>query len=59
MPDIRSGTRDLIEKGLFLPMAVAILNRDLEALDSCPFKLKQPYKQLISRFFKISTKGFE
>lgn len=46
MPDIRSGTRDLIEKGLFLPMAAAILNRDLEALDSCPFKLKQPINSL-------------
>lgn len=56
MPDIRSGTRDLIEKGLFLPMAAAILNRDLEALDSCPFKLKQPYKQLISCSLKLAQK---
>ena len=37
-------------------MAAAILNRDLEALDSCPFKLKQPYKQLIGCSLKLAQK---
>ncbi|MBY8912567.1 hypothetical protein KY305_07315 [Bacillus sp. YC2] len=56
MPNIQNGTSDLIERGLFLPMAVTILNRDLETLDSCPFKLKQPYKQLISCSLKLAQK---
>ncbi|KXZ18824.1 hypothetical protein AXI59_07080 [Bacillus nakamurai] len=56
MPNIQTDTINLIERGLFLPMAVTILNRDLEALDSCPFKLKQPYKQLISCSLKLAQK---
>ncbi|MBT2573900.1 hypothetical protein J7E26_08035 [Bacillus sp. ISL-51] len=56
MPNIQNSTSDLIERGLFLPMAITILNRDLEALDSCPFKLKQPYKQLISCSLKLAQK---
>lgn len=56
MSNIQTDIIDLIERGLFLPMVITILNRDLEALDSCPFKLKQPYKQLISCSLKLAQK---
>lgn len=39
--------RDIIEKAIYLPMVLIILNRDLVVVKNSPFKLKKPYLELI------------
>ncbi|MDO8224375.1 hypothetical protein [Bacillus cabrialesii] len=56
MPKRQEEIYDFIERALFLPMAITILNRDLAGIDQSTLKLKQPYKQLISESLKIAQK---
>ncbi|MBU2660682.1 hypothetical protein [Bacillus cabrialesii] len=56
MPKLQEEIYDFIERALFLPMAITILNRDLAGIDQSTLKLKQPYKQLISESLKIAQK---
>lgn len=48
MPNLQEEIYDLIERALFLPMAITIFNRDLAGIEESTLKLKHPYKQLIS-----------
>lgn len=56
MPNLQEEIYDLIERALFLPMAITILNRDLAVIEQSTLKLKHPYKQLISESLKIAQK---
>ncbi|MGF7533807.1 hypothetical protein AAGG74_08705 [Bacillus mexicanus] len=56
MPNLQEDLYDLIEQALFLPMTITILNRDLAGLEQSTFKLKLPYKQLISESLKLAQK---
>ncbi|MGM0949089.1 MAG: hypothetical protein ACQEWT_09560 [Bacillota bacterium] len=56
MPNLQEEIYDLIERALFLPMAITILNRDLAGIELSALKLKHPYKQLISESLKIAQK---
>ncbi|MGG1244952.1 hypothetical protein ABE187_19215 [Bacillus cabrialesii] len=56
MPKLQEEIYDFIERALFLPMAITILNRDLAGIDQSTLKLKQPYKQLISESLKVAQK---
>ncbi|OBA09078.1 hypothetical protein A9D36_20665 [Bacillus subtilis] len=56
MPKLQEEIYDFIERALFLPMAITILNRDLSGIEQSTLKLKQPYKQLISESLKIAQK---
>ena len=47
--------RDMIEKAIYLPMVITILNRDLKVIESSPFKLKKPYIELV----KFALKSVE
>jgi hypothetical protein len=47
MTRIPEDDRNEMEKAIYLPMVLIILNRDLSIIDSSPFKLKKPYKELI------------
>lgn len=42
MTRIPEEERDLLEKAIYLPMVITILNRDLTIIDKSPFKLKNP-----------------
>ena len=47
MTRIPEKDRDLMEMAIYLPMVLTILNRDLAIVNKSPFKLKQPYEELI------------
>ncbi|MGG0719172.1 hypothetical protein ABE096_16470 [Robertmurraya massiliosenegalensis] len=52
MTRIPEEDRDIIEKAIYLPMVLTILNRDLTIVNQTPFKLKQPYLNLIEKSMK-------
>ncbi|WP_400246387.1 hypothetical protein AB3U99_06210 [Niallia sp. JL1B1071] len=47
MTRIPETERDIMEKAIYLPMLLTILNRDLQVIKISNFKLKQPYIDLI------------
>ncbi|QIW79293.1 hypothetical protein [Bacillus tequilensis] len=56
MPHLQEENYNLIERALFLPMAITIFNRDLAGIEESTLKLKHPYKKLISESLKIAQK---
>ncbi|MBB6443491.1 hypothetical protein [Bacillus benzoevorans] len=56
MTRIPENDRDLMEKAIYLPMVLTILNRDLTVIHKSPFKLKQPYLDLIEEMMKVIQK---
>ncbi|WP_338449097.1 hypothetical protein R4Z09_23225 [Niallia oryzisoli] len=44
--------RNIMEQAIYLPMVLTILNRDLAIVNASPFKLKQPYADLIEETMK-------
>lgn len=44
--------KDMIEKSIYLPMVLTVLNRDLTIIHHSPFKLKEPYIELIESTIK-------
>lgn len=53
MTKIPEKDRDIMEKAIYLPMVLIILNRDLAVVDKSPFKLKKPYLELIEEAMKV------
>ncbi|KAB2335103.1 hypothetical protein [Bacillus mesophilum] len=47
MTRIPEEDRDLIEKAMYLPMVVVILEKDFKVIEKAPFKLRQPYLDLV------------
>ncbi|AZV48335.1 hypothetical protein ACUUYQ_05595 [Bacillus halotolerans] len=56
MPHLQPEGYELIERALFLPMVITILNRDLGGIEKSSLKLKHPYIQLINESLKIAQK---
>ncbi|MGG3471131.1 hypothetical protein ABES02_27130 [Neobacillus pocheonensis] len=52
MTRIPESDRDIMEKAIYLPMVLIILNRDLAVVEKSPFKLKKPYLELIEETMK-------
>jgi hypothetical protein len=52
MTRIPEEDRDILEKAIYLPMALIILNRDLSVVEKSPFKLRKPYMDLIEETMK-------
>lgn len=52
MTRIPERDRDIMEKAMYLPMVLIILNRDLAVVENSPFKLKKPYLDLIEETMK-------
>ncbi|MCQ6281012.1 hypothetical protein [Bacillus sp. EB600] len=52
MTKIPEEDRNIIEKAIYLPMVLIILNRDLSVVEKSPFKLKKPYVDLIEETMK-------
>lgn len=53
MTRIPEQERDLMEKAIYLPMVITVLNRDLHVIDKSPFKLKKPYSVLVEETLKV------
>ncbi|MDP4085061.1 MAG: hypothetical protein Q8934_10670 [Bacillota bacterium] len=52
MTRIPEEDRDMMEKAIYLPMVLIVLNRDLQVVEKSPFKLKKPYLELIEETMK-------
>lgn len=53
MTRIPEEERDMMEKAIYLPMVITVLNRDLSVIDKSPFKLKKPYLLLVEETLKV------
>ena len=56
MTRIPENDRDIMEKAIYLPMVLIILNKDLTVVQNSPFKLKKPYLELIEETMKVVQK---
>ena len=52
MTKIPENDRTIMEKAIYLPIILIILNRDLMTVEKSPFKLKKPYLELIEETMK-------
>lgn len=52
MTRIPEEDRNIMEKAIYLPMVLIVLNRDLSVIEKSPFKLKKPYVELIEETMK-------
>ncbi|MGG5253322.1 hypothetical protein ACQYAD_07480 [Neobacillus sp. SM06] len=52
MTRIPEKDRDMMEKAIYLPMVLIVLNRDLAVIGQSPFKLKKPYLDFIEETMK-------
>jgi hypothetical protein len=50
--EIPINDRDILEKAIFLPMALIVFNQDLTIIQSSPFKLKDVYYQMVESAMK-------
>jgi len=48
MTKIPAEDRDLMEKAIYYPMVLKVLERDLRVIEKSPFKLPNPYISLVS-----------
>jgi hypothetical protein len=53
MTRIPEEDRNIMEKAIYLPMVLIVLNRDLSVVEKSPFKLKKPYVELIEETMKV------
>ncbi|KQL54501.1 hypothetical protein AN964_13995 [Heyndrickxia shackletonii] len=48
--------REVIEKAIYLPMLVIVLNQDLQIINTSPIKLKKPYTEWIEETIRTVQK---
>ncbi|MBU8877404.1 hypothetical protein BGM26_00190 [Bacillus sp. FJAT-29790] len=56
MTRIPEEDRNIMEQAIYLPMVLTVLNRDLIVINKSPFKLKQPYLNLIEETMNMIQK---
>jgi hypothetical protein len=56
MTRIPEHDRNIIEQAIYLPMVITILNRDLQVISQSPFKLPQPYIDIVEEALKVVQK---
>lgn len=56
MTRIPSESRDLLEKAIYYPMLIKVLEKDLSVFKSSPFKLPKPYIELIEHILNLVHK---
>lgn len=52
MTRIPEHDRDIIEQAMYLPMVLTVLEKDRLIIDKSPFKLKEPYLNLVEETIK-------
>ncbi|MBG9545608.1 hypothetical protein ACOSZF_17250 [Cytobacillus firmus] len=53
MTRIPEEDRNIMEQAIYLPMVLTVLNRDSIVINKSPFKLKQPYLDLVEETMKV------
>ena len=48
--------KDIIEKAIYLPMVIIVLNQDLKIINNSPIKLKTPYLEWIDETIRTVQK---
>jgi hypothetical protein len=56
MTRIPSESRDLLEKAIYYPMLIKVLEKDLSVFKSSPFKLPNPYIELVEHILNLVHK---
>lgn len=56
MTRISEKDRDYLEQAIYLPMVLTVLERDIMVIKKSPFKLQQPYLELIEETMKAIQK---
>jgi len=56
MTKIPFETRDIMEKVIYYPMLIKVLERDLLVVSKSPFKLKRPYEEWIEKTIQTVRK---
>ncbi|MDQ0268807.1 hypothetical protein [Cytobacillus purgationiresistens] len=56
MTRIPEKDRNIMEQAIYLPMVLIVLNRDLIVINKSPFKLRQPYLNLVEETMKVIQK---
>ncbi|WP_174730680.1 hypothetical protein [Mesobacillus harenae] len=56
MTRIPENERNIMEQAIYLPMVLTVLNRDRLIVEKSPFKLKEPYLELIEETMKVIQK---
>ncbi|PLR97697.1 hypothetical protein [Bacillus sp. T33-2] len=56
MTRIPEEDRNVMEQAIYLPMVLTVLNRDITVIENSPFKLRQPYLNLIEETMKVIQK---
>jgi hypothetical protein len=59
MTRIPTHDRDMIEKVIYLPMLLTLLNKDMTIIKKSPFKIKKPYEELIEETMNIIHKDLQ
>ncbi|MBY0122129.1 hypothetical protein [Bacillus sp. S/N-304-OC-R1] len=59
MTRIPSDDRDIIEQAMYLPMLLTVLERDRLVIEKAPFKLKQPYINLVEETIKAVQRNLK
>ncbi|MCK1998325.1 hypothetical protein MPH47_14060 [Psychrobacillus psychrodurans] len=59
MPAITTDDYKYYESGIFLPMLITILERDLEELHKQPFKLRRPYLAIVEKALAMIRKDLK
>ncbi|MDP4161993.1 MAG: hypothetical protein Q8906_16865 [Bacillota bacterium] len=53
MTRIPEEDRNIMEKAIYLPMVLTVLNRDLAVVERSPFKLRKPYLDFIEEMMRV------
>lgn len=56
MTKIPFDTRDLMEKAIYYPMVIKVLEKDLYVVEKSPFKLRKPYQEWIEKTMQTVEK---
>ncbi len=56
MTRIPENDRDILEQAIYLPMVLAVLNRDRQLIENNPFKLPKPYLEWIEETMQVIQK---
>lgn len=59
MTRISSDDRDIIEDAIYLPMVLTVLERDRLIFEKAPFKIKEPYLNLVADTIKVVQKDLK
>ncbi|WP_019243729.1 MULTISPECIES: hypothetical protein [Bacillus] len=59
MTRINDKDRDIIENEIYLPMLIIILERDKKVIEQSPFKLKNPYLELVENTISSVNKDLK